>query len=338
MFTKLFSSVLIVTSSFLIAIGQTPEAKKDAERAALAFTLGGSGGYLGVQTQEVDKDNFMKYGLSSVRGVAVEKVMENSPATAAGIQANDVIVRINNDEVTSTRKLTRLISEIAPDHQVTVTVLRGGREQQINATLGKRPTPKFGDGNFTFAMPEFKGKIMELPELKGLEEKLKNLPKGEGPHVFTVPGGEGKSFVWRAGEGRMIGIGVTALTKQLAEHFKVDGGVMINSVRENSPAAKAGLKAGDIIVELDGKAVKGDFDLIRGINEKKEGDVQLTIVRDGRRQMISVTPEKSKEAGFMFRTDGDESGMIPPAPPLAPMAAPRAPVAPMAPLGFNKVI
>ncbi len=339
MLTKLLSSVLIVTSSFLIAIGQTPEAKKDAERAAqtMAFTLGGSGGYLGVQTTEVDKDNLTKYGLSSVRGVAVEKVMENSPAAAAGILANDVIVRINNDEVTSTRKLTRLISEIAPDHQVTVTVLRGGREQQIAATLGKRPTPKFGDGNFTFSIPEFKGKVMELPELKGLEEKLKNLPKGEGPHVFTVPDGEGKSFVWRAGEGRMIGIGVTALTKQLAEHFKVDSGVMINSVRENSPAAKAGLKAGDIITELDGKAVKGDFDLIRGINERKEGDVQLTIVRDGRRQTISVTPEKSKESGFMFRTDGDESGMIP-APPPAPMAAPRAPVAPMAPLGFNKVI
>ncbi len=52
MFTRLFSSVLIVTSSFVLAIGQTPEAKKEAERAAqtLAFTLGGSGGYLGVQT------------------------------------------------------------------------------------------------------------------------------------------------------------------------------------------------------------------------------------------------------------------------------------------------
>lgn len=343
MFTRLISSVLIVTSSFVLAIGQTsPEAKKDAERAAqtLAFSLGGQGGYLGVQTTEVSSENFSKFGLSSVRGVAVEKVMENSPAAAAGIIANDVIVRINNDEVTSTRKLTRLISEIAPDHQVTVTLLRGGREQQITATLGKRPTPKFGDGNFTFAMPEFKGKF-EGPDMKALEEKLKNLPKGEGPHVFSFPEGEGKSLVWRAGQGRMIGIGVTALTKQLAEHFKVESGVMINSVRENSPAAKAGLKAGDIITELDGKAVKGDFDLIRGINEKKEGDVQLTIVREGRRQTISVTPEKSKEAGFMFRTD-DENGMMIPAAPPVPMVAPRVPVAPVAPavpmLGFGRVI
>jgi serine protease Do len=341
MFEKLFSSLLIVTTSFVIAAGQSaPEAKKDAERGAqtFAFSPGGHGGYLGVQTQDIDKDNFAKFGLSSVRGVAVEKVLENSPAAAAGIQANDVIVRINNDEVTSTRKLTRLISEIAPDHQVSVTLLRGGREQQITATLGKRPTPKFGDGNFTFSVPEMRGNL-EMPDLKGLEEKLKNLPRGEG-RVFTVPGGEGRSMVWRAGEGRMIGIGVTALTKQLAEHFKVDSGVMINSVRENSPAAKAGLKAGDIITELDGKAVKGDFDLIRGINEKKEGDVQVTIMRDGRRQTVNVTPEKSKENGFMFRTDGDESGMIP-TPPPAPMVAPTAPLAPLAPLsvfGLGRVI
>jgi predicted metalloprotease with PDZ domain len=115
---------------------------------------------------------------------------------------------------------------------------------------------------------------------------------------------------------------------------------MINSVRDDSPADKAGLKAGDIIVELDGKAVKGDFDLVRGINDKKEGDVQVTVVRDGRRRTISVTPEKSKENGFMFRTDGDESGMVPPPPP-APMAAPRAPLPPAAPIaafGFGRVI
>ncbi|MBK9214565.1 MAG: PDZ domain-containing protein [Chloracidobacterium sp.] len=336
MFKQILAFGVIVMSSFILAIGQTPEKKKDAERIerTFAFTLDGNGGYLGVQTEEVNKDNFTKFGLSAVRGVGVEKVMEGSPAAAAGILANDVIVSVNGDEVTSTRKLTRLVSEIAPDHQAAITVLRGGREQQITATIGKRPTPKFGDGNFSFSIPEWKGKI-EMPELKGLEEKLKNLPK-DGPQVFGVPGGEGKAYVWRAGEGRMIGIGITPLTKQLAEHFKVDDGVMINSVRDGSPAAKAGLKAGDIIVDLDGNAVKSELDLIRGINEKKDGDVQVTVVRDGRRQTISVTPEKSKDAGFFFRND-EENGMMP-ALPSIPMAAPRAPTAPISLLGFGRVI
>ena len=63
----------------------------------------------------------------------------------------------------------------------------------------------------------------------------------------------------------------------------------------DSPAAKAGLKAGDIIVEAEGKEVKGEGDLIRAIAEKKEGDVTLTIVRDRNRQTIRVTPEEAKD-------------------------------------------
>ena len=265
MFSKWFISVLIVTSSFILAFGQTPEAKKekDATPQAFAWSFEGDGGYLGLQTQEVSKENFAKFGLRDVRGVAVEKVLENSPAAAAGLQAGDVIVRFNGEEITSTRKLTRLISEVAPDHQVALTVLRGGREQEINATIGKRPMPKFESGNFTFSTPGPMGqmdgeKFKELLKLKDMPE-LKDMPNGEMPRVFAMPGGKGQNFGWSVGEGRQIGVGITPLGKQLAEHFGVDGGMMISEVRENSPAAKAGLKAGDIIVEVDGKAGQRRF-------------------------------------------------------------------------------
>jgi len=329
MFNKTFISVMIVTSAFTLVIGQTAEEKKDKEKAAQAFawSFDGDGSYLGVQTQEVTKENFSKFGLSSVRGVAVEKVVENSPAAVAGIKDGDVIVRFNGEEITSARKLTRLVSEVAPDHQARVTISRGGRDQEVTATIGKRPAPKFENGNFAFTMP-----------------KMPLMPKGEMPQVFSVPGGEGKNFVWRTGEGRQIGIAGYPLTKQLGERFGVENGVMINNVREDSPAARAGLKAGDIILEIDGKAVKGDFDLIRAINAKKEGDVQLTIMRDRNRQTISVTPEASKGGGFLFQTDDDDT---PPAPgqmrltqpliPTAPMAAPM-PTAPMRLMRPGRVI
>ena len=62
------------------------------------------------------------------------------------------------------------------------------------------------------------------------------------------------------------------------------------------------------------KPVKGDFDLIRAINGKKEGDVQLTIVRDRNRQTISVTPEVSKDGGFLFKTDGEDGMTLAPTP------------------------
>lgn len=350
MLIRSFISVLIVTSSFILAIGQdAPEAKKDKEKVkaarAFAWSFDGEGGYLGVQTQEVNKDNFTTYGLREVRGVAVEKVMENSPAAAAGIQSNDVIVRFNREEVTSVRKLTRLISEVAPDHQVSLTVLRNGDEKDIKATLGKRKMPQFENGNFSVAIPEIdklrlEKELKDLPELKELK-KLKELQK-DGPMVFGVPDGEGKNFMWKMGERRQIGVSVYSLTKQLSENMGVEGGVMINNVREDSPAAKAGLKAGDIIIEAGGKPVKNSMDLIHAISDKKEGDVQLTIIRDKNRQTISVTPEASKESGFFFQTDGDEDGlMIAPQPgdlhltmpsmPAAPMVAPGKMMHPMTP-------
>lgn len=347
MIKNIVSLGLIVAGGAAFAVAQTPEPKSEKLIApqAFAFSFDGNGGYLGVQTVEVTKDNFAKFGLRGVRGVAIEKVAENSPAAAAGLKDGDVILRVNGDEITSTRKLTRLIGEIEPDHQAKLTISRGGSEQEITATLGKRPTPKFGEGNFRFEGPEAFGKLDldNFPQLKDLprlkEFDFKNLPDGEGLRSFSIPNGEGRMFSWS--NGRQIGVGVSPLTSQLAKHFGVEAGLMINEVRENSPASKAGLKAGDIIVEANGKAVKGDFDLIGEISGKKEGDVQITIVRDGKRQTISVTPEAAKDNGFVFdNRDGDGRILTMPTAPRAP-ATPATPIAPLSPVKafrFGRII
>ncbi len=153
---------------------------------------------------------------------------------------------------------------------------------------------------------------------------MKDMPQPGRPtagrHAVRVEfprGGEGKNLARRSG--RQIGVGVTPLTKQSVQHF-VDGGLMIK-VREGSAAAKAGLEAGDIIVEADGKAVKGDFDLMRTINGKKDGDVTLQIVRDGKRQSVSVTPEVTKDGGFFFRSDDEDGNVLTPAAPRTPRPA-----------------
>lgn len=93
-----------------------------------------------------------------------------------------------------------------------------------------------------------------------------------------------------------IGVGGAAMTEQLAHYFGVDGGILIDTVRFDSPASKAGLKAGDVIVESDGVAVNGPLGLVRAINDKKEGDVTLKIVRDRKSQTISLTPLKGIES------------------------------------------
>jgi membrane-associated protease RseP (regulator of RpoE activity) len=312
MFRKSFLYLVIAALAAITVMGQTPEAKADKEKAvrAFSFALDGDGGYLGVQTKEVTKDNYSKLGLSSVRGVAIEKVLDNSPAAAAGLKAGDVIIRFENEEITSVRKLTRMVGEVAPDLEVRIAVLRNGVQQEIMATVGKRPAAQFGNGSFVVTAPPLAR--AEIEKLKDLSE-LKDL---NGTSEFDVPGGKGKVFRWSTNTGRQIGVGVMLLSKQLSTHFGVDSGVLISEVRDGSPAAKAGLKAGDIIVEADGKAVKDNFDLIRAIGEKKEGDVTLTFIRDGKRQTLSVTPEAAKDNGFVLKSDGENSlvGPIVPGP------------------------
>ena len=295
MIRKLFVFCAITAFGTALVFAQTPPQKAEAPMVR-SFSWNSSNGYLGVQTIEVTKENFGKFGLRDVRGVAIEKVIEGSPAAAAGLQTGDVIVALNGEAITSSRKLSRLITEVSPDHSVKLSVVRAGTERELAATVGKQPMPKFENGNFDFKFDFPKDfPNIDVPDVD--LSMLRDLPRvGAMP---GVPNFGADEFVWHFGNSRQIGIGITPLSKQLAAHFGVESGVMIDDVRENSPAAKAGLKAGDIITEIEGKAVRGDGDLIRAIGEKKEGDISLTIVRSGNRHTVKVTPEESK-GGFNF--------------------------------------
>jgi serine protease Do len=236
-------------------------------------------------------------------------VLENSPAAQAGLQSGDVIVRFEGEEITSTRKLSRLIAEVAPDHQARLTILRGGSERELTVTVGKRPTPKFEDGTFEMRVPPVAGEMPlriptpRIPPAGEMPQQLKTIP----------PVGElNRDFLVFRGSGRQIGAGLMPLTKQLAEYFGINEGrgLLINDVRPDSPAAKAGLKAGDVIIEIEGKEVKGMGDFIRALSEKKEGDVTLTFVRDRNRQTVRVTPEKMKGGGEFFFEFDDKDGLL----------------------------
>jgi serine protease Do len=266
------------------------------ERGIMVFT-DNDGGYLGVQTVNITGDNAMKYGLKEARGVAVEKVMEDSPASAAGLQNGDVIIRFDGEEIKSAAKLTRLISEVAPDQKARVTVLRSGGEREIVVTIGKRPEQtnfrQFGSIN---AVPPT-GDFPQSQEFKLNDDLFKNLPKGAFP---------GENLTFSFNQGRKIGVVAEGLTKQLGEHFGVaDGrGLLVSEVRPDSPAGKAGLKAGDIIVQIDGTAVANSDELVKAVNVKKEGEVEVTFIRDKERRTVRLTPEQAKSSDLptIFQT------------------------------------
>jgi len=114
----------------------TPAAAPDAPEPFSFFF--NSDSYLGIYVEDITTGNMNRYGLSAPRGVAVGRVVKDSPAERAGLRKDDLILRFNGEEVTGARKLNRLISEVAPDHTVRLTISREGREQEINVTLAKR--------------------------------------------------------------------------------------------------------------------------------------------------------------------------------------------------------
>jgi serine protease Do len=93
-------------------------------------------GWLGVQIQPVTEDIAESLGIESTEGAIVADVMEDAPATGAGIQAGDVITKVNGEIVKDPRSLSETIARIEPDQTITVTVLREGKEREFKVKLG----------------------------------------------------------------------------------------------------------------------------------------------------------------------------------------------------------
>jgi membrane-associated protease RseP (regulator of RpoE activity) len=193
---------------------------------------------------------------------------------------------------------------MAPDHSVRVTFSRGGAEQEVTATVGKR-------NNQSFAGDLFRGE----PRIWKWEGPNPKVFKWSAPLLgHDGPFGKDGDFYFDLGNRRRIGVSTMELSKQLADYFGITGGkgVLVTSVTDDGPAAKAGVRAGDVITAVDGEAVDSPGDISRAINRKKEGDVTLTIVRNKSQQTIRVTPlEGSGVSPVLDRAEGGRRIVIP---------------------------
>ena len=253
------------------------------------------GGFLGVYAENISRENMSRYHENQVRGVGITQVVKDSPAEKAGLRKDDVILRLDGENVSSVRKLNRLVSELSPDQSVRVAISRGGSEQEVTATIGKRKNTNFAQNFFNGEPRVFK---WEGPDMKGFKWETP-LNRGNFPNF-----GNDGNLSFYLSNSRRIGVSTMSLTKQLADYFGVaDGkGALVTAVTDDGPAAKAGVKAGDVITAVDGEAVDSPGDISRVINRKKEGDVTLTIIRNKSQQTIHVTP---REGGGFSGTPGN---------------------------------
>lgn len=270
---------------------------------SFSFFIDG-GGFLGIYAENINRENMGRYHMSQVRGVGVTQVIKDSPAEKAGLRKDDVILRLDGENVSSVRKLNRLVSELAPDQSVRVNFSRSGAEQEVSATIGKRTNQSFA-GDLLKGEPKMWK--FEGPDMKSF--------KWEGPLI-----GRGDLFdnkdgdMWFSlGNARRIGVSTMELTKQLADYFGITSGkgVLVTSVVNDGPAAKAGLRAGDVITAIEGEEVDSPGDISRAISRKKEGDVTLTIIRNKTQQTIRVTPTESRLPGTPERPQVGRRIVIP---------------------------
>jgi serine protease Do len=234
------------------------------EQGDVQILLGSAGSWLGVETSEVTQEKAKELRLPAERGAIVGKVLPDSPAAKAGLRENDVITEINGQRVEGTAQFRRMLREIPAGRPAQLTVWRDGHSQTISATLGQSE-PRHGGGMvagpgaFAFRMPN----VREMPEIAGMGD-LNNF-------VFSAPGQP------------RLGISAEDLQGDFGNYFGApDGeGVLVRDVFADSPAAKAGLKAGDVITTVDGERIRTVGELREKLRNGKEAKaVKLGVLRN----------------------------------------------------------
>jgi serine protease Do len=140
-------------------------------------------------------------------------------------------------------------------------------------------------------------------ELIGISTAILSPTGGNLGIGFAVPSNKARFVmeqIAKSGKVRRGYLGVTIqnLTPDLAKRLGItnDHGALIRDVESGSPAERAGLRPGNVVVEINGKPVTDGRDLQRALSEASPGSaVTLTIIRDGRQNHISVTLGEEQE-------------------------------------------
>lgn len=244
------------------------------------ITDGNGGGWLGVGVSEVTAGKAKELKLPAERGALLGKVVPDSPAAKAGLKQNDVVTEINGQRIEGTAQFRRMIREIPAGRSAQLTVWRDGHSQSVSVTVGKgeargvmslhTATPD----SFSFVMPD----VRELPEI---------------PEVGELP----EFSIFSSARPR-LGIDAENLEGDFGNYFGApDGeGVLIRNVFESTPAEKSGLKAGDVIISVNGERVRSIGELREKLVAGKDvKNLKLGVLRNKAEMAVTVeVPPASK--------------------------------------------
>lgn len=239
------------------------------------FIEDGESGWLGISISEVTAEKAKELKLPAERGVLVSDVEADSAAAKAGLKNGDVITEFNGQRVEGTVQFRRMVRETIAGRAVPVTVWREGRAQTLQVQMGSRSA-------------QMRSRMEErLRERMGINPDVRIAPE-----IRVAPRIE--IFASRT---PTLGISGEDLDGELGKYFNApDGqGVLVKQVFEGSPAAKAGLKAGDVITHIEGQRVKSLGDLRATMREKREAkSVKVDLLRRGSALSLNVEIEQPR--------------------------------------------
>jgi C-terminal processing protease CtpA/Prc len=261
-----------------------PPAETPSPRAARApraphdrmlfFSSGGS--WLGVSIADITGERVKELNLKEETGVEIKGVMPGSPAEEAGLEKEDVILEYQGNRVEGAAQLTRLVRETPPGRTVTLQVSRAGQTRTVRVKV----TEHEGGEHQRIYRKRIEIPGIEIPHIEIPDVDIPEIPLLEGiPSSFR------------------LGVSVENLTGQLGEYFGVkDGeGVLVRSVKKGSPADSGGLRAGDVIVKVDGEKVSDSSDLRSALRGRRGKTFPIGIVRDRRETSVSVSLPRREE-------------------------------------------
>jgi len=256
----------------------------DDDEDVQVFVSSGDG-WLGVGITEVTADKVKELKLPAERGVLLGKIVPESPAAKAGLKESDVITEINGQRIEGTEQFRRMIREIPAGRAAQFTVWRDGHAQTISVTLGKSESHHAG----RFVAPAAPGSFaFQMPEIPQMDEMF---PNG----------------LWFSSRPR-LGIDAENLEGDFGNFFGAPEGegILVRGVFPESPAAKAGLKVGDVITSVDGEKIRSIGELREKLAEKKAAkSIKLGLIRNKAALSLSVelpAPAENKEHHHAERT------------------------------------
>lgn len=276
---------LILAGGVAVAVSVlVAQAPATGERArARVMTLDGRGAHLGVVVHDLDAAALKAAGTTG--GARIDEVDQDSPAAKAGLREGDIVVEVDGERVRSARQFARLIQETPEGRSVSLAIVRDGQRQTMSVTP---ETGAFGLSGWADLERGWTQSFKQLePRLRELEPRLREF-RFDGPLDFDFDGWRG----FTSPRGR-LGVQVSELSPQLAEYFGVtDGGVLVSSVTRESPAEKAGVKAGDVITSINGDRVRTTDDLVDGLRETDGQEVTIGLMRDRKETSLKATLEE----------------------------------------------